>query len=237
MEENVTQEELSNSIDKESKIVINSVVKLFNDKLSKYTSEQNGMPLTITNIRGIILHRREEYKDAFDCINKMIETNRNPFHFIIDHDGKIYQVNPIDRALDHCYFETYSEKANSYFGDNLCPLSKKEDRNQLSPNICTISICIPTGKITSNVYNSLVRLCAYIINKYSKALQATQNILSMFEVIDTGNTDLNSFKTHPEFYRMFKYDVEKLRSNWLMHFGGLTRGYPSEQISEILEKV
>ena len=217
------------------KIKINSFSKLFDEKLTKYTSEKSGTVFNITNIRGIILHQDAKYESAVELVTKLIESKKNPYHFIIESDGTIYQVNPIDRALDHAYLDTYTEKANKYFGNDLCPISEFKERDQKSPNICTLSICLPEGKLSSNTYNALVKLCAYLINKYSKSLQATENILSMFE-ISKHYEDPSSFKDNAEFYRMFKFDVEKLRSNWLLHYGGLSRGYPTEEIYDVLEK-
>lgn len=221
---------------KMEKISINSLINLCYGKLSKYTSEKTGALFNLTNIRAIVLHQLNKTETIEDLVNELVESKSNPYHFYIDEKGDIYQLNPVTDAVDHCRYIKYTTKANSYFGDDICPLSEViNDNNQKNPNICTLSICLPFGKFSSNTYNSLVKLCAYLINKYSKSLQAIENILSIFE-INENSSELNNFKENVEYYRMFKYDVEKLRARWLLHYGGISRGYPTEYINEISSK-
>lgn len=232
-----TKEADSNDLKgKEEKISINSLINLCYEKLSKYKSDKTGAKFTLTNIRGIVLHQLDKEISIEELKNNLIDSKRNPYHFYIDTDGTIYQFNPIDDAVDHCRYAKYTTKANSYFGNDLCPMieSKNIDTQQ-NPGICTVSICLPYGKFTSNTYNSLVKLCAYVINKYSKSLQATENLLSMFELVES-TTELDNFKNDTEYYRMLKYDIEKKRANWLLHYGGIKRGYPSEYIYDMIEK-
>ena len=120
----------------------------------------------------------------------------------------------------------------------VCP-SFEETPNTIHPEAsadnCTISISIPNGKLTSNVSNSLIRLCAYIINKYGKGLSGVVNVLGAFEISDSFD-EPKCFKDDPEFFTQVKYEIEKLRSRWSLHFGGFKRGYPSEHIIEIYDK-
>lgn len=224
-------------IEKEE-LKIYSVEKLFDGKLEKYKSVQ-GNPFTIINNRGIVIHQNSDNKDVVnEVIPSLIDNKKNPYHFIIDTEGRIYQVNSIESALQHCRSKKYTSMANEYFGDMVCP-SYEETVNNIHPEAsadnCTISISIPNGKLTSNVSNSLIRLCSYVINKYGKGLNGVVNVLGAFEISDEFD-DPKCFKEDPEYFTQLKYDIEKLRSRWSLHFGGFKRGYPSEHIIEITDK-
>ena len=217
---------------------IYSVEKLFDEKLEKYKSAQ-GIPFTLINIRGIVIHQTSDNKDVPNVeIPSLIENKKNPYHFIIDTEGRIYQVNSIESALQHCRSRKYTSKANEYFGDLICP-SFEETKNNLHPEAsadnCTVSISIPNGLLTSNVSNALIRLCAYIINKYSKGLSGVVNVLGAYEISDDFD-EPKCFKNDPEYFTTLKYEIEKLRSKWSLHFGGFKRGYPTEHIIEISDK-
>ena len=224
-------------IEKEE-LKIYSVEKLFDGKLEKYRSVQ-GNPFTIINNRGIVIHQNSDNKDVVnEEIPSLIDNKKNPYHFIIDTEGRIYQVNSIESALQHCRSKKYTSKANEYFGDMVCPNYEETPNNihpEASADNCTISISIPNGKLTSNVTNSLIRLCSYIINKYGKGLSGVVNVLGAFEISDDFD-EPKCFKEDPEFFTQLKYDIEKLRSRWSLHFGGFKRGYPSEHIIEITDK-
>jgi hypothetical protein len=222
---------------------IYSIEKLFDDKLEKYKSVQ-GNPFTLINIRGIVIHQTSDNKDVPNVeLPSLIENKKNPYHFIIDTEGRIYQVNSIESALQHCRSKKYTSKANEYFGDLICP-SYEETKNAIHPEAsadnCTISISIPklsetNGKLTTNVSNALVRLCSYIINKYGKGLNGVMNILGAYEISDDF-ADPICFKNDPEYFTQLKYNIEKLRSRWTLHFGGYARGYPTEHVIEITDK-
>lgn len=229
---NITNEIIS----KKEELKFYSIEKLAEEQLVKYLSAE-GIQFPLVNIRGIVIHQLYENKDVVKTeFEEMVNKKINPFHFIIDTEGKIYQVNPIGSAVKHCRSKKYTTFANEYFGDMICP-SYEETPSSLhpeaSPDNCTISISIPLGKMTSNVINSLVKLCAYIINKYGRGLNGVKNVLAAYEISDSIN-EPECLKDDQEFFVQLKYEIEKLRSRWILHYGGPNRGYPTEHVFEIL---
>lgn len=223
-------------------------------------------PFLMTNINAIILHQDMEVnEDAYTSfIPKILTKTTKNYHFVIDKEGIIFQLNPVKRAVDHCRYKKYSKRANAYFGDNYCPLyedSKSSPHHEfISPNLCTVSICLPKinekNEIGSAAYTSAMRLCAYIINAFSPALQAQSNILCNYYIPDSSlnikdpecfysendyaqlNPDqigellkameINGEPTVDAKWLRFRYDIERLRGQWFMKYRNkrITRGYP-----------
>jgi len=215
-------------------IKIYSLIAKYSNLLTKYKSAK-GVTFPLTNIRGIVIHQCSENKDVTEIVDEMVAKKINPYHFIIDENGDIGQINEITECVAHARSKKYTSFANTFFGDSTCPIfeeTPETPHGEASVDNCTISILIPycsDGKLDSNVYESLQKLVAYIINKYSKSLQATSAVVSAFEISE-GFDDPKCFKDDPDFYLRFKYDVEKLRSKWLLHYEGFKRGYPTEKI-------
>ena len=219
--------------EKKEEIEIYSLMESLDGYLKVYTSSQ-GVAFSNVNIRAIVIHQMNEKKKIEEIVSDMVNKGLNPYHFIIDEDGKIYQINNVEASLRHCRSKKYTAKANEYFGDNICP-SFEENKDAIHPEACadncTLSILLPYGDMNSNVYNAAVKLNAYLINKYARGLQGTTGILGAFEISDSFD-DPRCFKEDPDTFLQFKYDIEKLRSRWLLHYGGFERGYCTEHFYE-----
>lgn len=212
----------------DDKIEFKSYAKCLEEEFPKYLSSDN-QEFNITNIRAIVIHQ-ENFDNTQSLIQNLFDTKRNPYHFVIESNGDISQLNEFNKALKHCRSKKYTPFANNYFGDSTCPIFEDTDKTphpEASPDNCTISICVPT--ITTNVYNSLVSLCSYIINSQAKSLEATSNLLSAFEISDIFDNP-KEFKVNQEYFLRLKYDIEKLRSKWFVKFGGYKRGFPDVKV-------
>lgn len=220
---------MSEQVLSDEKIEFKSYAKCLEQEFPKYISSDD-QEFTITNIRAIVIHQDENFDNLQNLVQNLFDTKKNPYHFAIESNGDIAQLNELDKALKHCRSKKYTPFANNYFGDSICPIFEDTDKTphpEASPDNCTVSICVP--KITTNVYNSLVKLCSYIINGGAKSLEATSNLLSAFEISDSFDNP-KEFKENPEYYLRFKYDIEKKRSKWFVLYGGYKRGYPEVKI-------
>lgn len=215
-------------------IEIDSYEKCLDDLLPKYLSTNENQAFSITNIRAIVIHGSEKASDIEnDMIPYLIESKQNPYHFIIDKDGRIAQINSVNKALKHCRSNKYTSFANKFFGDTICPIyedTTETPHPEASPDNSTISICVP--EYNTNVFNALVKLCSYIINRYAKYLEGPTGIISAFEISDNFS-DPTWLKDRPEIFLKLKYDVEKKRSHWFVLYNGYKLGYPEPKIAEM----
>ena len=220
--------------EKKEEIEIYSLMESLAGYLKTYKSSQ-GVSFSNINIRAIVIHQIDEEKTIEEIVSDLVGKGLNPYHYIIDKDGKIYQLNNVQTCVQHCRSKKYTAKANTYFGDNICP-SFEENENASHPEACadncTLSILLPAGKMNSNVYNAAVKLNAYLINKYTRGLQATANVLGAYEISEAFD-EPKCFKEDPDTFLKFKYDIEKLRSQWLLHYGGFKRGYCTEHVYDV----
>lgn len=227
-----------NKKDEES-IEINDLSELCDKRVAKRIGV-NGKPKTLTNIRAIILHQDIEHNEDINTfIDKSKDINKS-YHYFITQDGKIYQLNNINRAVPHCAFVKYSKFATNYFGDSVCPsYSEREKKHLESPNDCTVAICLPNcsdkNDINRDVMNSLVKLMAYIINKYSPSLQVQSNVFGLYKMVDKGIVENPKvFLKDENFLHRVRFMSEKLRSSWVSKYPD--RGYPTEIINIMGEK-
>ena len=207
------------------------------DELIPKRKGTNGIPGVMNNIRAIILYQNSFVNE--DIVNKQLarlNSENRSYHFSIDTNGVIFQLNPVDRTVPHCSTVEYTKTANEYFGDNICPVFKASAATPHygSPNSCSVAINLPRvngdGNINEKVLKSLIKLCSYIINKYAPSLQAQANILCNFKINANANKDPVVFFNDQDFYHKFKYDVEVKRTHWLRNYKGAARGYPTEKI-------
>lgn len=231
-------------------IRILSLANEFDDKLTKYKSTATNSVFQLTNIRGIVIHQGIYIgtdpivnKDTVeDIIPYLVKTKQNPYHFIIDRNGDIFQLNPIDRCVKHCKASHYTKKAQDYFGEMVCPSWTESERNphpESNPDNCTVSILLPMndkeGHIGTNAYNSMIKLCAYIINKYAKGLQGVSSVFTPDWISEDFKLPI-CFKNDKELLTRTKYDIEKKRSSWWIHYKSDERGYPNEIIQDVVLK-
>lgn len=196
-----------------------------------------GKAIKMDNVRAIILHQDMDIgEDAFTSfIPKVVAGSKPMYHFVIDKEGVIFQLKPTDEAVNHAKFNSYSRKANDYFGEQICPLYENTELSvhaeETSPNFCTISICLPkintSGDVGNKAYNEACRLIAYIINSISPALQVQSNVLpityipKLDQVPSVFNGDAKKLKA-------FRYEAEKLRGRWLTYeYKDIVRPWPN----------
>ncbi|MGL4949694.1 MAG: hypothetical protein ACRC5M_04870 [Anaeroplasmataceae bacterium] len=224
-------------------IVIYSLLKELGEDLPT-NKTVNGKIFNLTNIRALVLHQDTKVnREIGEITDELIATNQNPYHFAIDINGDIFQLNPIERCLFHLKSKKYTKKANEYFGDLICPLFEETVETphpESSPDNCTISILLPKasedGAIGVAASKSAEKLCAYIINKYAKALQAQSNILCANDISEVFNDRFQCFRRDPSLATEFKYSIERLRSSWFVKYGGFKRGYCDEKIIDVEKK-
>lgn len=236
----------------------------YENTIPKLIDPNTNKPYLMVNIAAIVLHQDMEVgEDALTSyIPKIIAGTTNNHHFVIDKEGVIFQLNPIMRAVSHCKYTKYSKRANEYFGDDICPLyedTKTSPHDKfVSPNLKTLSICLPKideeGNIGNAAYTSLIRLCAYLINRHAPALQAQANIICNYYIPEdnSNHKDPLCFYSENDYYNLtreqiaeilkddskesekdkrylrFRYDVERLRGDWLIKYRNksIVRGFP-----------
>lgn len=224
-------------------IKINDINEIYErDNLIAKRIGENGNPKTLSNIRGIILHQDMIYSETLEEFIERMKNTFKSFHFIIDKEGIIYQLNPVTRSVPHCAFNEYSRFANDYFGDTICPIYKSmEKKHTGSPNDCTLAVCFQSCDDKSNINRktlaSLIKLCAYLINKYSPSLQVQSNVFGLYKIPKEGvSSNPQVFYNNNSFLHIFRYRSEKLRTNWNKIYNGLQRGYPTEIITKMTDK-
>ena len=179
-------------------------------------------PFKITNYLAIVLHQdmlvNEDAYTSF--IPKVISSQARNFHFVIDKEGVIFKLNPVERAVMHCKYKKYSKRASEYFGEIYCPIYEDTEKTPhdkfISPNLCTISICVPkindNGDMGNLAYTSLIKLCAYLINCYAKYLQAQANIICNYYIPEdkTLNKDPLCFYSEKDYSKLSYQEIADL---------------------------
>lgn len=196
--------------------------------IPKLLDSKTNKAISMPNIRAIIIHQDTDVnEDIYSSFIPKVVAGKTPmYHFIIDKEGTIFQLNPVDRAVKHSKFNAYSKKANDYFGEQICPLYENTELSlhaeETSPDFCTISICLPKineeGDIGNRAYSEACRLIAYLINCYSPALQAQANVLPISFVPKDSGDVREVFSGKKEKFKNFVYETEKIRGHWALYY-------------------
>lgn len=94
------------------------------------------------------------------------------YHYIIDLDGTIYQLQTLKKRCRHCGSRKYTATASRFFGEYHAPkfYHTAEKQHSSSPNNVTIGVCFchadETGKPSDAQYEALTDLLATLCMKY-----------------------------------------------------------------------
>lgn len=94
------------------------------------------------------------------------------YHFIIDNDGTIYQMQTLKKRAIHCGGRLYTTEATNFFGEHQAPsyYHTAEHQHTGSPNNMTLGVCFchmeKDGKPSREARESLVEIVAMLLVKY-----------------------------------------------------------------------
>lgn len=121
-------------------------------------------------------------------------------HFVIDHDGKVYEAMPAQELAYHCGSKTYTALAQD------SPLALTE--HDQSPNHHTIGIemCVLDyeGTYSTRCYNAAIQLVANLCENFG--LNPFHEVITHQMVVGWKECP-KAWVKHPEYFEMFRHMV------------------------------
>ena len=93
------------------------------------------------------------------------------YHFIVDIDGTVYQLQSLKLRAIHCGGRKYTSSATHFFGEHDAPTfyHTAEHQHSGSPNNWTLGVCYcyidPSGLPEKATYDSLCELCGMLCTR------------------------------------------------------------------------
>jgi hypothetical protein len=246
-EEKIEEEELIETPD------ILKILKIDDSdhKLLKWKNPTTRKPSVMSNIRAILISsmpskKEESFMDT--VLPKLLapKYDKKSYHYIVDRDGLIYEMIALPYKPMHSTYRKYTEFANTYFGELLCPaVYDNMGIHVPSPDFCTIGILFESiidgngVKYSPESFEGLVRVLAYILNRYCQPLEPLANIIASYRLNKDAKTDKEIL--NPKFMETLNIQADKMRTKWLAHYKDieketekeLLRGYPTLEITTI----
>ncbi len=131
--------------------------------LIKYTDERD-----LKGVKAIVIHNTANPNT--DADNNVVYLRKKclGYHFIVDIDGTVYQLQSLKKRAIHCGGRKYTEEATKFFGESNAPsfYHTAEKQHSGSPNNLTIGVCYcyikESGEPEKETYLSLCTLIAML---------------------------------------------------------------------------